>query len=911
MLKYLFLLLSILAIPTSQLSAQTIDPELIRAEAKKRGYENLDEEEVVKRMEARGFDTKNVDPSRIVEYQKALEEIAKELELEQKEALEQKATELGEKAAEEKLEGVSKETADNIEKAIKDGASVDEAVNTEIINIRNEELPPSRVYGKNLYRNNSIRLFSENYDVKPTAEYILGVGDVVSIDIWGISEESGTYEIAPEGYIKPSRMPRINLKGVTYAKAKDLVRSRFSQYYNFRAEEFELTVNYARSINVNIYGEVLNPGSYTIPALNTGINALVAAGGPSDIGTVRNIRIINSAGQTRKMDLYKFLLDPGVSKDFYLSDDDYIYVDVSRKVVEIIGAVNRPMRYELLDGEQLKKLIDYAGGFQDKAYKANLQVKRFENDSERIIDLDYNALGSRDFKLFPGDVITVNDIPKPFQNFASVSGAVELASKYEISSSTTVRNLLEKALMRKDARRDVAFLLRKNLDNTVRTIQLDLADILANPSSANNLIIQPEDDIMVLSSANYADEAPINIVGAVRNPKEHPYDSGQGLRVSDAVTLASGLKKDAADFAYVFRKDDPLSNEVEYIRVDLNSALDNPTSDANITLKSGDELKIFSKLTFSEDAIVKVAGAVRSPGEYGYDKSLKLRDVLSLANGLELGASRSRIDISRVSIDEDQSTSTTLITLEVNEDLEIADGTPFQLEPFDHIYVRNAPEFELQRNININGEVQFPGQHALVKDNERILTLIKRAGGLTNEAFSGGITLYREKDGIGYVVVDLEKALKNPNSAFNLILQEGDFISIPKLQDLVTIKGETRMIENLSNEIASTGKISAPFEAGKSANYYIETYVAGVGEFGKKRLVTIEHPNGELQRTKQFLFFNIYPKVKPGSIITIGKKEKLERQKKEKKEVDWEQVFAKTITQATAILSLILLIERI
>jgi len=390
MLKYLFLLSTFFFISFSIVSAQVIDPEMVRAEAKKRGYDNIDEEEVIRRMEARGFDTKNVDPARILEYQKALEEISKELQLEQQEALEMKANEIGEKAAEEKLEGVAKESVENIEEAIKKGASVDEAVSKEIIDVQNEELPPSRVYGKNLYRNNSIRLFSENYDVKPTANYVLGVGDVVSIDIWGITEESGTYEIAPEGYIKPSRMPRINLKGVTYAKAKDLVQSRFRQYYNFRPEEFELTVNYSRSINVNIFGEVLNPGSYTIPALNTGVNALVAAGGPSDIGTVRNIRIVNSAGQSRKMDLYQFLLDPSASKDFYLSDDDYIYVDVSRKVVEVVGAVNRPMRYELLDNEQLRILIDYAGGFQDSAYKGNLQIKRFENDSEKIIDLDQN-----------------------------------------------------------------------------------------------------------------------------------------------------------------------------------------------------------------------------------------------------------------------------------------------------------------------------------------------------------------------------------------------------------------------------------------------------------------------------------------------------------------------------------------
>ncbi len=910
MLKYILLAFSISLFAANALQAQVLDPDMVRSEMKKRGYENVDEDEVLKRMKERGFDVDNLDPTRLSEYEKALGEIAKELELEQAEALKEKAEDLSEKETEEKLGDIAKESAENIEDAIKDGASVDEAVASEIIDIQNEALPPSKVYGKNLYRNNSIRLFDKNYDVKPTADYVLGVGDIVSVDIWGISEESGTYEIQPEGYIKPTRMPRINLKGVAYGKAKELVQSRFSQYYNFRKEEFELSINYARSINVNIYGEVINPGSYTIPALNTGVNALVAAGGPSDIGTVRNVRIISANGQSRTMDLYQFLLDPSVSKDYYLSNDDYIYVDVARKVVEVVGAVNRPMRYELKDNENLANLIEFAGGFKESAYQANLQVKRFENDEEKIIDLDYRALRGN-FDLRPGDIITVNEIPKPFQNFAEVSGAVELGSKYEITAGTKVSDLLAKALLRKDARKDIAFLLRKNPDATIKTIQLDLRDILNNKSSQNNLLIQPEDKILVLSSSNFIDKLPINITGAVRNPLEHPNGNEDGLKVSDAIILANGLRKDAADFAYVFRKKGFNSSDVEYIRVDLTSAMGNSSSASNIPLQGGDELRVYSNLTFSDDLFVKVYGAVRQPGEYTYDPTLQMKDILSLAGGLELEASRSRIDISRISLNGNQDATTDVITVEVNEDFELTNGNDFQLQPFDQIYIRRAPEFELQRNISLNGEVKYPGKHALIKENERLLTLIKRAGGLTKEAFDGGITLYRPKDGVGYVVVDLDKAEKSPNSSFNLILQEGDIIEIPKMQELITIQGATRLSESTVDEISGSGKISAPYEEGKSANYYVENYVAGVSELGKKRLITVEHPNGELQRTKQYLFFNSYPKVRPGSIITVGEKQRKERIEGEKKDVDWGKVFADSVAQATAILTLVLLLQNL
>ena len=906
----LIFFLAIAFIPAVE--AQVVSPEIIQEELKKRGYDEADEEEFRKRMEARGFDVDNIDPNRLPEYQAALEEIAAEMAEEKLANTENESSipndnETGEETDETGTaqEGIEESEDDQPQEVADEDSNVMEGVEM-------TDLPPSKVYGKNLYRDNNIRLFTKNYDVKPTADYILGAGDEVSVSIWGISEKSGRYEISPEGYIKPDRMPRINLKGLTYAKAKELVRSRFAQYYNFRPEEYELTINYTRSINVNIYGEVLNPGSYTIPALNTGVNALVAAGGPSDIGTVRNIRIISGSGQGRQMDLYEFLLDPGVSKDFYLADNDFIYVEVAKRVVEVLGAVNRPMRYELKDGEQLKKLIDFAGGFTDRAYKANIQIKRFENDAEKIIDLDYRNLSStRDFPLFPGDVVTVNEIPKPYQNYAMVSGAVELESKYEIQAGTRVSDLIAKAILRREARRDMAFLLRRNADRTIQTIQIDLADVLTNRQSENNLGIQPEDELMILSSASFTDNLPINVTGSVRTPRELPYDSDQGVKVADAITLADGLRKDAANFAYVFRTKLFGQKDVEYIRVELDAAMANPNSAANIALQGGDELKVYSQLTFKDELPVKVFGAVRQPGEYIYDPSLQLRDVLSLAGGLELSASRSRIDISRITIDGDQNTKTSLITLEVNEELDLVGDSGFELQPFDQIYVRESPEFELQRNITIRGEVKFPGRHPLLNDNERIMSLIKRAGGLTKEAFAGGATLYRERDGIGYVVMDLKDAQKNPKSPFNIILQQGDIIEIPKLQELVTITGETKASEILLDEVAATGKISAPFEPGKSANYYVETYTAGVGESGRKHLITVEHPNGELQRTKKLLFFNIYPKVREGSIIKVGRKHKKERLEKEKEEIDWGRVFADSITQATAILSLILLLQTV
>ena len=809
--KY-WLIFLFLSLPITFLSAQTIDQEqYAREELKRRG---LEEDEVMKKLEERGFDVNNLDPSDLPSLERELEEIAKELEDEKEEStLKEKGEEIVEKGSKE----LAKNSGEDIQRAVDQGATIEEAIAAEVLEEQNEDLPPARTYGQHLYRENAIRLFSESYDIKPTDEYVLGAGDIVSVDIWGISEESGTFEITKEGYIKPTKMPRINLKGVTYEKAKELVRKRFSSYYNFRPEEFELTISYSRTMKVNIVGEVLKQGAYTLSAVNTAVNALAAAGGPSDIGTVRNVQIIGSSGLRKSLDLYEYLLDPSIAKEYYLSENDYIFIEVAKKIVSIQGAVNRPFRYELKDGEQLGDLIRFAGGLQNQAYKGNLQIIRFENDKEVIIDVNWADLAKRglDYPLEAGDAVIVKDIPAPFQNFAQISGAVELPTKYEISGTTKITDLINKAVLKPDAKTNIAFLLRTNPDQTIRTLRVDLDAALSAPNSEANYLIKPKDKLIVLSSSRFTDAQVVTVEGAVRQPIEHPYNAGQNLRISDAINLSHGLSRDAADFAYIQRPTAGNSLKKEYIRVAVKDAVDNPGSSADITLLPGDMLKVASALTFTDETFVKVTGSVRQPGDYAYDESLKLSDVLSLAGGLKLEASRSRIDVSRLQFNEDQSTETQLITVEVDENFQPVAGGDFQLEAFDQIYVRSAPEFEIQRNVRVDGEVTYPGSHPILKDNERVLDFFKRIGGLTPEAFEQGATLYREKDGVGYVVLDLDKARKNPQSAFNLILQENDIINVPKLQGLVTINGATRAGEMLPDRIAESGKISVPFEKGK------------------------------------------------------------------------------------------------
>ncbi|MEM6966582.1 MAG: SLBB domain-containing protein, partial [Bacteroidota bacterium] len=370
-----------------------------------------------------------------------------------------------------------------------------------------------------------------------------------------------------------------------------------------------------------------------------------------------------------------------------------------------------------------------------------------------------------------------------------------------------------------------------------------------------------------------------------------------------------------ADFAYLFRSNPTNTKEREYIRINIKDAVENPTSPDNLTLEPNDQLQVFSILPFIDEFSVRVLGEVRSPGEYKYHPSLGLKDALTLSGGLKMSAATNRIDVFRMVIDQNQPTKTIVASVQVDKNMDMVSKSDFQLEPFDQIVVRSIPDFELPKIVTIKGEVKYPGAYALLDDNEKISNVIQRAGGLTREAFAEGAELFRSEEGTGYVVLRLKDALRNKRNRHNFILKAGDVITIPKNKDLVSITGATKAIELYPDKVARASKINVAFNRGKRAKWYVDEYAAGIGKYGKKKLITVEHANGEIKRTKNFLFFKVSPKVKRGSVVRVGVKPPespdSEGKKGRKEKIDWGQVLADSVAQATAILSLILLIDRV
>ena len=779
----------------------------------------------------------------------------------------------------------------------------------EVIVVQEQE---EDTYGKGIFRNKTLTLLNQLEDFQAPDSYIVGIGDEFAISIWGETEYSGEFEINDEGYIKPPRMSRIYLKGLTHKAAVSLIRENFANQYNIKKSQMEIVLNYSRLITVGIYGEVFQPGSYKMSALNTAFNALTAAGGPNENGTVRNITVRRSGEPDRVLDVYKYLANPSVIDEFYLRDNDIIHVPTAGKLVRLNGAIKRPARYEMQPDEGLVNAIDYAGGFGARAYKSNIQIERYGDDEKVLVDVDFKDLlaSGGDKELVTGDQVQIYTIEKEYENFVKVEGEVEIAGDYELIQGTRVSDIIKKAGIKDNSLTETAYIVRRDDDLSKKYISIDINNILSNPASQENIELEPFDVITIAAKSDFDDSYDYFVEGHVRNPGKFRYDDN--LKVKDAIFFARGTMKDAARYAYIQRVDG--NDKRKWLRIDIQEANSNPTSAANKKLLPNDVLVIFPKDRFEDkDVRVEISGAVRVPGDFAYSPNMTLSDIVYLAGGLREEAAEGRIEISRIEINEDKKTAVSIATVRVDRRL-ILEGEQggFKIKPYDQIFVRNAPEFELQQNISLDGEVAYPGEYTLTDKQETLLSVIQRAGGLTDAAYPRGATLIRMEDSLGRVILDLDKAIKSPNSHFNYVLKAGDMINIPKHKDLVSVMGAIRY-----PQIDTLGKISAPHHKGRRAKFYVNKYGTGVDrrvKNGRKNLITVVNPNGYVEKTKNYGLFRIYPKVDAGAVINVDRKErrkeKTDEEGRSERRREWSEVLATIVGQATSVLTLLLLADR-
>jgi len=655
--------------------------------------------------------------------------------------------------------------------------------------------PTESVYGQSLFSSQNLT-FAPNMNMPTPANYVLGPGDEVIIDVWGDSELNVRYTVAPDGHITVPGLGRIQLSGMSVKQAELKIKNEFSTIYSDLGSGephtfLAISVGNVRSIKVNVMGEVKRPGTYTLSSFSSAFHALYAAGGTSRIGSIRNIRIFRSGRERAAIDLYEYLMKGNNMEDITLNDGDIVMVEPYGTLVQITGEVKRPMWYEMKPGETLQDLINYAGGFGGNAFKSTLSLLRRGTEEMEAYTLSEPEYAR--FQLKDGDSVEVGNILDQFANMVEITGSVYRPGKYAIG-------------------------------DRIKT-------------------------------------------------------------VGDLIGVAQGTTGDAyLQRALLYRENEDLTRTMQSF--DVGALLNHRIAD--IPLKKNDILHIPSVLSLDEDYTVFVGGEVRNSGNYPYADNMRLEDIILQAGGLTEAASTARLDVYRRIKDpsgtttREQSSEMFSFTL---ADGEIVSSDPdFRLEPYDQIIIRRSPGYEVQQNVTVQGEVLFDGQYVKLSKDERISSLIKRAGGLTPYAYVHGARLtrrltaeerkqtmealrvkaqtdkantdslfqvqLREADfGVRNVGIDLKKALQKPGGPEDIILNEGDILNIPQYNELVKISGGV-MYPNM-----------VTYKKNRKLGYYVDQ-AGGYSRLAMKSKPFVVYMNGQVSTGR-------WARIEPGCEIVV------------------------------------------
>ncbi len=653
-----------------------------------------------------------------------------------------------------------------------------------------------KIYGHQVFNSQSLT-FEPSENLATPQNYRLGPGDEVVIDIWGTSEDHMRQTISPEGSIMISQIGPVYLNGLTIKDANQHIKSAFSRKYagmNDAETDIQVTLGQVRTIQVDILGEVATPGTFRMSPFSSVFHALYRAGGINDIGSLRNIQVLRNGKKVAGVDIYDYLFKGKTSGNIRLQEGDVIIVPPYEQLVNIDGNVKRPMYYEIKPDETVKSLLDYAGGFTGDAYGGMVRLSRQSGTENELYNIDRGEFAT--YRLQDGDIITVGTILDRYANRVELKGAVYRPGMFAIGDGLkTVRDLIDKADgVTEDAYTDRVLLYREGPEKQLEVVALDLKDILRGAAP-------------------------------------------------------------------------------------------------DITLKRNDMLVISSVNELEERGDVYIGGQVARPGAYPYAANSTVEDLIFQAGGLLDGASTARVDISRRIVDPSATEATNQLaqefTVSIENGLAIGKGKGFKLKPYDRVEVRRSPGYAPQETVAIDGEVLFAGTYTLRKRNERLSEFVTRAGGLIDGAYIKGAHLSRRLseselaarkealrlamsnnsenmgDSIAIdkidlsnmynVGINLEKALANPGSDYDLVLMPGDSLYVPEKQSTVKISGDV-MFPN-----------AVIYEPGKKLSHYINQ-AGGYGQRAKKGKAFIVYMNGTVARAKR------NTPIEPGCHIIVPSK---------------------------------------
>ncbi len=661
------------------------------------------------------------------------------------------------------------------------------------------------IFGSELFTSNSL-VFEPNLRIPAPAGYVLGPDDGLIISVYGYSEKKYDLTINESGEIYIPNVGPVYLNGLSIEEASQQIKSKLAstiyRAINTGKTKVVVTLGKIRSIRVTVIGQAKKPGTYTVSSLTTLYNILYLCGGPTSMGSYRDIEVIRGNQVKEKADLYDFLVEGNQKDNIILHEGDVIRIPYYKNRVTISGNVKRNGKFEMLDNQTFSDLLKYCGGFTDNAFKGTVTVIRITDSEKKIIDL--NASQFDEYPIHGSDKYIVGKLQDEFANRVVVSGSV----------------------------------------------------------------LRPG-----------------------------PYQLTPGLTIDSLVQRAGGFKRDAyTKRISIFRY---LKNKMPaMVSVNLDSL---SKSDESILLVKDDSVSVHSIFEFQDSSYVTIEGNVRKPGNLLWRENLSLRDVLLASGGISESGDSSNIEISRriknANVDIANHNESKIFNINLSGPDENAEDVI--LSPYDIVIVKTLPGFSTQRTVLVLGDVKSPGKYGLQKSGDRIDDIIKRVGGFKASADSSSITIRRSiksnlttdereklfqrilninpdslslhprvRDEIyksyDLISADLKKALENPKSSENLILEDGDVLTISRSSNLVKISGEVY------------NPTIIPYKENKNLKYYVQQ-AGNFTPYARKTGSLVIYPDGKAASVKHFLWFKFYPTVTPRSEIFIPMKDRTNR----------------------------------
>ena len=708
-------------------------------------------------------------------------------------------------------------------------------------------------------------------------DYVLGAGDSLMVQLYGKENLSQNLQINREGAASLPDVGPLQLAGLTFAEAANIIKSKITEAKI--GVEAAVSMGKMRTINIFVAGEAKFAGMYSVSAMTTVTQALYVAGGISEIGSLRDIRINRAGKQVGSFDLYQLLLQGDNSGDIHLKHGDVLFIAPMKGQVRVDGLVNRPAIYEIKGDESVQQVVAMAGGHKAHAHLKAVSLQRVDRNNQKDLKtLDLTAGNDSGLRLQDGDQLTFSAISERVENEVVLAGAFVRPGRYAYRDGMQMSDLIKGvwADLQPTVDLDYALVVReKNAKGDLEVIQVSLAELLgiaANHPGKKSFVLQPRD---VVIAFHYSDTE-----AAEKSTANAQEKANKGLATTTAVSGVS--------FKAAFANEQFLVKSATMTRKEL---LQPVIGHLKRQSTSAEPFKV-----------VTITGQVKMAGEYPIGERSTLSQIVLAAGGVTDAAFTERAEVSRYMGFDAANVKYDIKNLSLNLQAILSNNEPdLLLQSRDRINIFAKPEWAEARTVTIGGEVKFPGEYEVTR-GETMSQLIERAGGFTKNAFPYGSVFtrvkiqQREQAQYDRLLLQLKsdiatKTLTNNDSTLTTqapplallsVLSEQKMvgrmvINMPQIQagnpefDLELEHGDSLLVPSVNSTIAVLGQVQNPSSHSYDASLSVSDYLSLSGN-SRKRADTdrtyILRADGSIYMPSQ-TWFSADNRLMPGDTIIV------------------------------------------